>query len=83
MGIDPVPIDPKILDSMKQYKINEDYARKCLEANKHNNITSTYYLLLKKIVKSGEFSIADVKSAKYDPSLFTKKAQRLNAINEM
>ena len=48
VGIDQVPIDLEILNSLNDYQIDVEYARKCLEANKHNHITATYYLLLKK-----------------------------------
>ena len=73
VGIDPMPIDPNILNSLATYDINVEYAKKCLEANKHNHITATYYLLLKKHVKDGGESIADVKSPKYDPNIFLKR----------
>ena len=73
VGIDPVPIDPSILNGLAGYGINVEYARKCLEANKHNHITATYYLLLKKHLRNGGESIADVRSPKYDPSVFLKR----------
>lgn len=82
MGIDPAPIDPVILSSLKGYEINTEYARKCIEANKHNHITATYYLLLKKHLRNGGESIADVSSPKYDPSVFLKRqANFSNLIN--
>lgn len=62
VGIDPVPIDNTILDTMQnQYGIDKHYARKCIQANKHNHISASYYLLLKEIIKKGEKSIADVR----------------------
>ena len=73
VGIDPAPLDPVILQSLSQYKIDVEYARKCLEANKHNHITATYFLLLKKHVKNGGESVADPRSAKYDPTYFFRR----------
>ena len=73
IGQDPAPIDPEILESLKKFDINVDYARKCLEANKHNHITATYYLLLKKHLKAGGESIADYRSPTYDSSIFLKR----------
>ena len=58
---------------MSQLNINTDYARKCLEANKHNHVTATYYLLLKKLIKNGGQSIADPKSPTYDLNVFIKR----------
>ena len=77
MGIDPVPIDPNILNQLSQHEINVEYARKCLEANKHNHITATYFLLLKKHLKGGGESIADVRSPKYDPKVFLRRTYNL------
>jgi len=47
---------------------NEDYARKCIEANKHNHITATYHLLMKKSLKQGKISIVDAFEVKNDLS---------------
>jgi len=73
IGIDPEPIDPSILKELAQYDISIDYARKCLEANKHNHISATYHLLLKKHIRNGGESIADVASPKYDPYICLKR----------
>lgn len=48
-----------MLSQLPQYDINPDYAKKCLEANKHNNITTTYYLLVKKLITQGKKGIMD------------------------
>jgi 5'-AMP-activated protein kinase catalytic alpha subunit len=68
VGVDPVPIDSSILLKMqKEFKIDQNYARKCIQANKHNHVTASYYLLLKELIKKGEKSIADVRSPDYNP----------------
>jgi 5'-AMP-activated protein kinase catalytic alpha subunit len=36
-----------------------DYAIRCLDANKHNHVTTCYYLLLKKYEKEGKISTAN------------------------
>ena len=78
VGIDPVPIDTNILDRMKiDYAIDKNYARMCIQANKHNHISASYYLLLKEIIKKGEKSIADVRSPDYNPELFIHTAQQV------
>jgi 5'-AMP-activated protein kinase catalytic alpha subunit len=73
VGIDQVPIDPEILKVLNDYSIDIEYAKKCLEANKHNSITATYYLLLKKHLKQGGDSIADPRSPKYNPNYFFRR----------
>jgi len=42
VGTNNVPIDPKILGALDEFGFNQEYAVKCLEANKHNHITTTY-----------------------------------------
>lgn len=67
------PIDPKILEEMEiKFKISTDYAIKCIEANKHNYVTATYYLLLKKHIRNGGASIADARMTNYDHSIFKR-----------
>jgi 5'-AMP-activated protein kinase catalytic alpha subunit len=34
-------------------ELDSEYAAKCIDANKHNHLSTTYYLLLKKILKDG------------------------------
>ena len=38
----------KILDLLIDYNFKKEYAIKCINANKHNHVTTSYYLLLKK-----------------------------------
>ena len=46
-----------------------DFARRCIEANRHNNATTTYYLLLKRFVREGGISKTALGSKHFDPSL--------------
>ena len=56
-----VPIDEDIVEKMKKdYEYNEKEIRMNLLANKHNHITTTYYLFLKQKIKNGKHSIADM-----------------------
>ena len=74
VGIDPIPLDQNILNRMEtEYGIDKEYAKKCIQANKHNHISASYYLLLKEMIKKGEKSIANVRSPDYDPALFEVK----------
>ena len=53
IGFDPMPLDLNLVKKLSEYNIDVDYARKCIEANKHNQVTATYYLLLRKHIKEG------------------------------
>jgi serine/threonine protein kinase len=59
IGYDHIVVDLDILAQLEKYGYNLDYCKKCLEANKHNNVTTAYYLLLKKYIQLGGVSIAD------------------------
>jgi 5'-AMP-activated protein kinase catalytic alpha subunit len=48
---------------------NPDFTRKCLDANKHNGVTTTYFLLLKRYLMGGNKSKADINSNDFDNSL--------------
>lgn len=48
MGIHPISVDKNIVATLDNFGFNLDYAEKCILANKHNQITATYYLLLNK-----------------------------------
>jgi hypothetical protein len=47
-----------------------EYAKKCIEANKHNHVTTTYYLLLQKHLRNGGKSSADLSN----PSFYTRNS---------
>ena len=60
IGLNVIPIDENIVQKMKEYQFNSDEVRKAVISNRHNNITTTYYLLLKLYIKNGATSIADL-----------------------
>ena len=58
-----VPIDEDIVSKMEnEYEYNSKEIRINLLANKHNHITTTYYLILKKKIKKGINSVCDMTS---------------------
>ena len=60
------PIDLDIVDLMvNNYGFNEKEIKIDLLKNKHNEITTTYYILLDSKIQKGEKSIADMKSDEY------------------
>jgi hypothetical protein len=42
-----------------EYNFKKDYAVKCINANKHNHVTTSYYLLLKRYEQLGEVQEKD------------------------
>jgi 5'-AMP-activated protein kinase, catalytic alpha subunit len=45
-----------ILDRLVVLNFKKDYVLKCINANKHNHATTSYYLLLKKADQEGEIT---------------------------
>jgi 5'-AMP-activated protein kinase catalytic alpha subunit len=68
VGYHRMPIDQTILNKLAEFNFDLDNCARCIEANKHNHITTTYYLLLKKHLRSGHTSNADISSPNFDYS---------------
>ncbi|CAD8057591.1 unnamed protein product [Paramecium sonneborni] len=75
IGHHKIPIDPEIIKQLIHYGISTEYAEKCIETNRHNHVTTTYYLLLKKYIISGNKSIADISSELFDPQRISTRQQ--------
>ena len=56
IGLSQIPINNKILELLVEYNFKKDYAVKCINANKHNHVTTSYYLLLKRYEQLGEIN---------------------------
>lgn len=52
-GVSDIPIYKNILDLLEQFRFNKKDAEKYIKANKHNHLTTTYYLLLKRYERMG------------------------------
>lgn len=68
VGFNKIPIDNDILLQMKTLSLDPDYVSKCLEANRHNNATTSYYLALKKHISEGGHTSCDLSSKTFDKS---------------
>lgn len=69
VGYHRIPIDEQILNATVQLGFEHSFTKKCIEANRHNDATTTYYLLLKKFVREGGISKAYLGSPYFDSSL--------------
>ena len=77
-----IPLDKEIIEKMsKEFDLNEDNIRLCILNNKHNDITTLYYLFLQKKINSNMKSIADLKSDLFKEYL-NDKNNILNKENE-
>jgi len=69
IGHNSVPVDYNILQKLESFNISTSYAKKCIEANKHNHVTTSYYLLLQEYLRNGGRSDADMSSPDFVPTL--------------
>ncbi len=69
IGYNKIPIDIKVLNSLEAMDMDVEKTQSCLEANRHNNLTTTYYLALKKFIKEGGVSNCDLAGKEFDKSL--------------
>ena len=60
-----VPVDDKIVKRMTKYGMDEELINRHVRMNKHNHVTTTYYLMLKRYIAEGGCSNADIGSAKF------------------
>jgi len=51
-GKEVMPLEDTIYEQiLDEFGFDPDYSVKCIEANRHNNITATYHLLYKKALR--------------------------------
>ncbi|TNV86765.1 hypothetical protein FGO68_gene6602 [Halteria grandinella] len=54
VGYNQIPNEEPILDMLEEKGFQREYAIRCLDANKHNHVTTCYYLLLKRLEREGK-----------------------------
>lgn len=59
IGLSQIPINSQIVDKLVTINFKREYVIKCINANKHNHATTSYYLLLKKAELAGEVKDSD------------------------
>ena len=84
-----VPVDEDVVSSMnKKFNISEEKIRISILSNKHDNISTIYYLLLYKKIRNKKKSVADLKGELFKKycdnknNLFEKYDKDLNKVIE-
>ena len=67
-----IPIDEDIIEIMNEMNFNKQEVRENILRDEHNNICTTYYLLLNKKIKRGKSSISDLKSLEFENYIIDK-----------
>lgn len=79
--VKPVPVNMDVIDILDQYGLNKEYAIKWVELNKHNSVTSTYYLIIKN--KKREVVQEMIKKGKnFDDVVRNEKQQLLSLLQD-
>ena len=76
VGVNKIPIDDEIISQMNENPVldmDEHDIRRSLMLNKHNGATASYYLLLKKLIKSGGQSSADISRKDFEPEILAPR----------
>jgi len=69
LGYHEVSIDPLVLEQVVALGFNKELARSSVQNNRHNKITALYYLFLRKFVRSGHVSCADISQICFRPKV--------------
>ena len=64
-----IPIDEDIVQQMESIGFKKEDTRLQIAENKHNNLTTTYYLLLNKKIRNGLSSVSDLRSKEFEEYL--------------
>ena len=60
-----IPIDEDIVNKLTEYKFNKEEVRCSVLSNKHNHLTTSYYLMVKSKTKKEINSVSDLISKEY------------------
>lgn len=61
VGYHKIPINQTVLKEVKALGLDVDLTEKSLETNMHNNLTTTYYLLLRKYFRENDIPRTSMK----------------------
>lgn len=64
-----IPIDNVVVESVEGFGFDKEVIIQSVKANRHNKVTTLYYLLLKKLVENGHVSMADISSVMFRPKV--------------
>ena len=84
IGYHEIPIDEIILDYIENFKYDRTLVKQSILNNRHNRVTSLYYLLLLRFIKNGNISCADISQICFRPKLKNpNKAELTNNQNQV
>ena len=64
-----IPVDNVVVESVESYGYDKEVIIQSIRNNRHNKVTTLYYLLLLKLIKNGHVSTADITSLFFQPRI--------------
>ena len=58
VGYNTIPNEEEVLKLLELKNLSRENALRCLDANKHNHVTTCYYLILKKLEREGKIEVS-------------------------
>ena len=77
-----IPIDDKIVNDMISFGFSKEDIIKNILQNKHNHITTTYYLMVKIKIKNNEICVSNLESKEFENFIKNKKNTMENFNND-
>lgn len=78
-----IPIDKVVIESVESYGYDREVIIQSIRTNRHNKVTTLYYLLLLKLIKNGHVSASDISSLFFQPKIKGEIAEMENKIQEI
>lgn len=78
-----IPIDEEVVSKLTEFDFSKEEIRCSVLSNKHNHITTAYYLMVKSKIKKEEPSVSDLMSQKYLSYIHDKRNLLSNYDNDI
>lgn len=65
-------VHPIVLNQIRELGLDAKYTQQCLESNKHNQLTTAYFLMLKKMVRGGFVPRLEAVRRRLSPNILVK-----------
>lgn len=78
-----IPVDEEIVTRLTEFEYTKEDIRCSVLSNKHNNITTAYYLMVKSKMRKSEPSVSDLVSQQYLEFIHNQKNQLSNYDNDI
>ena len=83
IGYNKIPIDKIIVEQVESLGYDKSIITQSLENNRHNKLTILYYLILRKFIRNGHVSNADISSIMFRPKKLDEVQQMEDSINKV